>query len=74
MENLTFDGVRYIQPGDDGTAFGLAHLVDAMLAIVSSIASTTIMLIIVSWIVSLCWNQLAFAFSRPAIGKVVRQI
>jgi hypothetical protein len=75
MENLTFDGVQYFQPGDDDrTAFGLAHLVDAMLAIVSSIASTTIMLIIVSWIVSSCWNQLASAFSRPAIGKVVRKI
>jgi hypothetical protein len=70
MANLTFGGIQYFQRGDDRTAFGLAQLMN----IVLSIASTTAMLTIVSWIVSLCWNQLASVFSRSAIGKVVRQI
>ncbi len=74
MANLTLDGVQYFQRGDDRTAFGLAHLVDALLTMVSSIASTTVVLMIVSWIVSSCWNQLVSAFSRPAIDKVVRKI
>jgi hypothetical protein len=49
-----------------------------MLTIVSSIASTIPILIVVSSIVfsivSSCWSQLASAFSRPAIRKVVRQV
>jgi hypothetical protein len=60
MANLTFDGVQCLQRGDDRTEFGLALLVTAILTIVSSLVSSC--------------SQLASAFSRPAISKVVRQI